>query len=91
MGRGLGRCNFPLLFLVCSADLFVPRSGPSSHHVKLYSVIFMHTICTRVVCVSKWQVSRVSESVIKGGEGGGGGRGKKLRENKLLNVYLKLN
>lgn len=29
MGRGLGRCNFPLLFLICSADLYVHRSGPS--------------------------------------------------------------
>ena len=28
--------------MVCSGDLYVPRCRPSSHQVKLYSVIFMH-------------------------------------------------
>lgn len=44
--------NDPLLFLVCSADLYVPHNRPSSHQVKLYIVNFMHKICTRVVCVN---------------------------------------
>ena len=41
-----------LLFLVCSADLDMVCSGSSSHHVKLYSLMFMHKIITRVVCVN---------------------------------------
>ena len=33
--------NDPRLFLVCSADLYVPHRRPSSHHVKLYIVNFI--------------------------------------------------
>lgn len=44
--------NEPPLCLVCSADLYVPHGRPSSRHVKLYIVNFMHKICARVVCVN---------------------------------------
>ena len=51
--------------MVCSGDLYVPRSRPSSHQVKLYSVIFMHKICS----------GSGSTPSDKGRGGGGGGSG----------------
>ena len=51
--------------MVCSGDLYVPRSRPSSHQVKLYSVIFMHKICS----------DSGSTPSDKGRGGGGEGRG----------------
>ena len=37
--------NEPPLCLVCSADLYVPHSRPSSRHVKLYIIVL--TLSTR--------------------------------------------
>ena len=47
MGMILGNTIF-LLFLVCSADLDKTFRRVVSHHVKVYSFIFMHKISTRV-------------------------------------------
>ena len=41
-----------LLFLDGSAYLDIPCSGNFFHHIKFYSIMFMHNISTRVVCVN---------------------------------------
>ena len=52
MGMILGNTIF-LLFLVCSVDFDTTFRRVVSHHVKVYSFIFMHKILTRVV-LRKW-------------------------------------
>ena len=81
MGGGLGwwKINFPLLFMVCSGDLYVPRSRPSSHQVKLYSVIFMHKIC-----------SGSGSTPSDKGRGGGGGRVGVVWGRSQKNIFLAL-
>ena len=49
----LRRSNFPLIFLVCSADLDMHFSRSFSHYVKFYSFIFMKKISTLVACVNR--------------------------------------
>ena len=45
-----------LLFLIFSADLDILCGGLFSHHVKFYSIMFMHKISTRVVCVHVYYI-----------------------------------
>ena len=51
MGCDLRGCNFSSL-IGYLADFDIHYCGSFSHHIKFYSLMFVHKISTRVVCVN---------------------------------------